>query len=151
MPSSPAYAAATGKVISAGCLIDPDAICRRAFENRANNKRRGRTVFVSVRYADGFIISVSAPPDQERLAERFAHQEKTALASTLKQQLELEFSRDKTLLTPVTGTMRFLGYHIRSRDNRFIQRQIPTAVIPRERTRRLRSVIKDIFDRRTFY
>jgi RNA-directed DNA polymerase len=130
-------------------LSDPDAISRRAFENRANDKRRGRAVFVPVRYADDFIILVSAPPGQEHLAERFAYQEKAALASDLKQQLGLELSQDKTLVTPVTGTMLFLGHHIRVRDNRLKRRQIPTAVIPKERTRRLRLVIKGIFDRNT--
>lgn len=33
-------------------LTDPDAIAKRAFENRANDKRRGFPVFVPIRYAD---------------------------------------------------------------------------------------------------
>jgi RNA-directed DNA polymerase len=40
-----------------------------------------------------------------------AIEEKTKLASALKEQLGLELSEAKTLVTPVTEPMRFLGHH----------------------------------------
>jgi hypothetical protein len=44
-----------------------------------------------------------------------AIEEKTKLATALKEQLGLELSEAKTLVTPVTEPMRFLGHHIRVR------------------------------------
>jgi RNA-directed DNA polymerase len=38
---------------------DPEAIARRANENRANDKRRGRPIFMPIRYCDDFIVLVS--------------------------------------------------------------------------------------------
>jgi RNA-directed DNA polymerase len=53
--------------------------------NRGNDKRRGRIVFVPIRYADDFIIFVGAPigPDQQERAETAAHEERAALAKVL--------------------------------------------------------------------
>jgi RNA-directed DNA polymerase len=38
---------------------NPEAVARRAHENRANDKRRCRTVFMPVRYGDDFIVLVA--------------------------------------------------------------------------------------------
>jgi hypothetical protein len=66
-----------------------------------------------IRYADDFVILVAlngANPDRVR---EVAEQEKSALAAVLQDQLGLTLSPEKTLVTPVTSTMRFLG-HLRS-------------------------------------
>jgi len=52
--------------------------------------------------------SGSAPPgpEQSRRAEEAANQEKVALATALRDTLHLELSETKTLVTPVTKTLR---------------------------------------------
>jgi RNA-directed DNA polymerase len=122
---------------------DPESIARRAYENRGNDKRRGRTVFMPIRYADDFIILV-ASSDESRTA---ADQERTALAKVLESDLELTLSEEKTLVTPVTSTMRFLGHNLRVRKHPMSGELTPRAVIPKERTQRLRRNIKGIFRR----
>ena len=66
-------------------------------------------------YADDFVILVAlngANPDHVR---EVAEQEKSALAAVLQDQLGLTLLPEKTLVTPVTSTMRFLGHHLRVR------------------------------------
>lgn len=90
-------------------------ILARAARNRCNDRRSRnlrRTVFVPVRYADDFIILVGAPEGPRRMAraEEAEHQEKAALADSLRTTLGLELSEAKTLVTRVTKPMRFLGH-----------------------------------------
>ena len=121
-------------------LSAPEAIARRAYQNRANDKRRGLPVFMPIRYADDFIILVASPDGSRAVAD----QEKAALARELEQTLGLTLSEEKTLVTPVTSTMRFLGHNLRVRalpGGRLTSR----AVIPKERTQRLRHTIGAIF------
>ena len=74
-----------------------------------------------------------------------AEQEKTALAAFLKEQLGLELSEPKTLVTPVTGPIRFLGHCVRVRPHPDHGRMCSTSLIPRERSQRLRERIKALF------
>lgn len=124
-------------------LTDPEAIRRRATANRGNDTRRGRCVFMPIRYADDFIILLKAPPSSD--GRRLAEQEKALLAEMLKAELGLTLSEDKTLITPVTSTLRFLGHHLRVRQHPSHGRLVPHAVIPKERSKHLRRVIKGIF------
>lgn len=130
---------------------DPVDIQRRAKENRGGDKRRGLPVFYLVRYADDFILLVSAPPgsEQDSQAERIAHEEKTALASYLKDQLGLELSETKTLVTPVTEPMRFLGHHIRCRIHPRRKEWVSASVIPKDRSQLFRERIKKLFSKET--
>ncbi len=126
---------------------DPEAIARRAYENRANDKRRGMPVFMPIRYADDFIVLVAedgAPTGEPATAER----EKDSLARELESKLGLALSAEKTLVTPVTSTMRFLGHHLRVRADAS-GRLVPRAVIPKEQSKRLRLKIKGLFRRST--
>jgi group II intron reverse transcriptase/maturase len=127
---------------------DPDAIARRAYENRANDKRRGLPVFMPIRYADDFIVLVAEEGDPQD-GRATAEQEKAALARELESTLGLSLSEEKTLVTPVTSTMRFLGHHLRVREHPVSGRLVPQAVIPKERSKRLRIAIKGIFRRTT--
>lgn len=130
-------------------LTDPAAIARRACSNRAADRSRGAPVFMPIRYADDFVILVAlngANPDQVR---EVAQQEKSALAAALQDQLGLTLSPEKTLVTPVTSTMRFLGHHLRVRPRPSTRRLVPRLVIPKDRTTRLRRTISGIFDRAT--
>jgi group II intron reverse transcriptase/maturase len=128
-------------------LTDPDAIARRACRHRAKDRADGLPVFMPIRYADDFVILVassSEDPEQGRLC---AEREKAALGAMLQAQMGLTLSPEKTLVTPVTSTMRFLGHHLRVRPQPSTGRLVPRLVIPKERSTRLRRTITGIFDR----
>jgi RNA-directed DNA polymerase len=127
---------------------DPKSIARRAYEARANDKRRGRDVFMPIRYADDFIVLVASHGAPQEIRGR-AEQEKGALAQRLESTLGLALSEEKTLVTPVTSTMRFLGHHLRVREHPSRECLVPLAVIPKEQSKHLRHTIKDLFRRTT--
>lgn len=133
---------------------DAEEIKTRASERRATDRRRGLPVCFPIRYADDFIILVSVPPgpEQDVRARNVAMTEKAALAEALRQELGLELSETKTLITPVTNAMRFLGHQVRVLDRRHRQRScewMSAAVIPKDRSQLLRHRIKDVFNRIT--
>lgn len=127
-------------------LSDPKAIAVRAHAARAYDRRQGRTVCVPIRYADDFIILMNSPTEN---AEGVANSEKAALAAMLKEELSLELSEAKTLVTPVTTPLRFLGHHVRVRAHPRHGQLVSTAVIPKDRSHLLRERIKDLFRRST--
>jgi hypothetical protein len=47
-------------------------------------------------------------------------------------------SEEKTLVTPMTSTMRFFGHHLRMRELPDHGGFVPRAVIPKERSKQLR-------------
>jgi group II intron reverse transcriptase/maturase len=134
-------------------LHDERKVQLQASLNRARDRRSaraGRIVLVPVRYADDFIVLVSAPdgPEQWERAHMAALHEKAALAKVLKETLNLELSEEKTAVTAVTSPMRFLGHHVR------VQRSpkygwISKCVIPKDRSQRLRSLVRKHFRRAT--
>ncbi len=130
-------------------LTDPKLITRRAFMNRASDRRRGLPVFMPIRYADDFVILVASPDNDPEKSRLMAEQEKSALAEMLSSQMGLSLSPEKTLVTPVTSTLRFLGHHLRVRRHPFRRTLIPRLVIPKDRSQRLRRSIELIFDRST--
>jgi RNA-directed DNA polymerase len=130
-------------------LSDPKAIATRASSNRARDRQGRRPVFVPIRYADDFIILVSHEGGDAERCRQTAEQEKAALAGELESKLGLTLSEEKTLVTPVTSTMPFLGHHLRVRRHPYHGRLTPHAVIPKERSKRLRRTIKGIFSRAT--
>jgi RNA-directed DNA polymerase len=130
-------------------LTDPALITQRASMNRANDKRRGLPVFMPIRYADEFVILVSSPdrdPEQARLLDE---REKSSLAEMLKSQTDLTLSPEKTLVTPVTSTLRFLGHHLRVRRHPTRRHLTSRLVILKDRSQRLRRSIELTFDRST--
>ena len=128
-------------------LNTEDEIHARANRNRRNDRQRKRVVFLPVRYADDFIILVSVPhgPDEQQRAQAAALQEKAAIANLLKSELGLELSEAKTLVTPVTKRMRFLGHNLVVRRHPVFNRVGSTALVPREKSQQLREAIKDLF------
>ncbi|MBL8740062.1 MAG: group II intron reverse transcriptase/maturase, partial [Myxococcales bacterium] len=122
----------------------------RARNARNYDRRNGHMVLFPIRYADDFIILVGAPlgaseDERAEAARQRAEQEKVAMAAFLKEDLGLELSETKTLVTPVTTPMRFLGHHVRVRRHPVHGRLVSTSVIPRERSHRLRERIKALF------
>ncbi len=130
----------------------PDAAATELRALRARCSDRGRKpVLFPIRYADDFIILVSVPPGarQQERAREVALAEKEALAAMLKERLHLELLEKKTLVTPVTEQLRFLGHHVRVRTHPATGRPVSTAVIPKDRSQRLREAIKNLFRRET--
>jgi group II intron reverse transcriptase/maturase len=128
-------------------LLDEAAIKQRASGARNYDRRLGRCVLMPVRYADDFLVFVSVPPgpDQDARAERIAHAEKAEIAGALAKDWTLELSETKTLITRVTEPVLFLGHHVRVRTHPSNRRLVSTAVIPKERSHRLRERIKALF------
>jgi RNA-directed DNA polymerase len=130
-------------------LQDTRKVQLRAAQNRNNDRRSaraGRTVLVPVRYADDFIILVGAQPgpEQHERARQVALAEKAALAAFLKEALGLELSEEKTAVTPVTSPMRFLGHHVRVQYHPMYGWG-SKAVIPKDRSKRFRSLVRAHF------
>ena len=100
--------------------------------------------------ATHLIILVHAPPgeNQLELAQEIADKEKAELAKLLKDELNLELSSTKTLVTPVTSTIRFLGYHFRVQHHP-VWGWTTKIVIPKTSTKNLREHIKVVFKRPT--
>jgi group II intron reverse transcriptase/maturase len=132
-------------------LVEPGKIRRRAEANRSNDRQAGRAVLFPIRYADDFIILVGvAPgPSQDERARDLATKEKADLAAFLKEHLGLELSVEKTLVTPVTTPMLFLGHRVRVRKHPTHGGLVSAVVIPKERSKRLRRLIKEFFRRPT--
>jgi RNA-directed DNA polymerase len=123
---------------------------KRAESARNYDRRNGRMVLFPIRYADDFIILVGAPlgareAERAEAARQRAEQEKVELAAFLKEALGLELSEAKTLVTPVTKPMRFLGHQLRVRRHPVHGRLVSTTVIPRESSHRVRERIKALF------
>jgi RNA-directed DNA polymerase len=124
---------------------------------RANNARardlhvRRIPIMVPIRYADDFIILIGAPPgpDQFERARDAAIKEKAEIAILLKQHLGLELAEAKTLVTPVTEPMRFLGHHVRVRCHPLRKVMVSVTLLPKHASHRLRERIKDLFRRHT--
>ncbi len=94
-------------------------------------------------------MSVPPGPEQLERAAAAAHAEKAALAAFLKKELGVQLSETKTLVTPVTEPLRFLGYHVRVHQHPVLGRMMSAALIPKNRSQRVREAIKDIFNRST--
>src|SRR5262249_48368327 len=105
-----------------------------------------------IRYADDFIILVAAPtgPEQFEQARDVAMKEKEELAALLKSELGLELSETKTLVTPVTEPMRFLGHTVRVRRHPVKGIMVVATLVPRTASHKLRERIKDLFRNVTF-
>ena len=93
------------------------------------------------------ILLVGAPPgsEQQAEAERVAHEEKAALTAFLKVELGLELAEAKTLVTPVTTPMRFLGHHVLVRRHPGHKRPVSASLVPKERSQIFRERIKRLF------
>jgi group II intron reverse transcriptase/maturase len=129
---------------------DEQDIKRRARANRANDANKGKPVFVPIRYADDFIILVNATKHiaDKEAAEQLVQQEKTALAMLLKKELNLELAEAKTLVTPMTSTLSFLGFRFKVQHHP-VWGWTTKLVIPKQRSKHLREHIKVVFKRST--
>ncbi len=105
---------------------------------------------VQIPRATRLVLLVSVPSGPERLERALvvAEREKADLARVLKDSLGLELSKEKTLITPVTSPLRFLGHHVRYQRHPFFG-WLANAVIPKHRSQHLRETIKQLLHRST--
>jgi len=117
---------------------------RRAKGARKTDRRLGRTIVFPIRYADDFLLLIGVPPGPQQCerARQEAEDEKAAVAALIKQQLGLELSETKTLVTPVTRAFAFLGHHVCVRVNHCFKRLACVTLIPKERSHQLRERVK---------
>jgi group II intron reverse transcriptase/maturase len=129
--------------------LDRKEVTKRSGRERRKRRRQGKPVFLPIRYADDFLILVSVPPGpgQDERARREAEQEKVALAQQLKEELNLELSEEKTLITPVTEPMRFLGHRVSVKEHRHRKVKVSTTRIPKEKGIKLRETVKRLLKR----
>lgn len=78
---------------------------KNAGMRRVDDRKKGRPTFFMVRYADDFVILVCGTREE-------AEAEKDELAIYLREQLHLELSVEKTLITPLEEGFEFLGYRV---------------------------------------
>ena len=110
----------------------------RAGSARFRDYHAGRPTFYIVRYADDFVVLTRGSREQ-------AETEQKSLAQFLKQELGLELSAEKTVVTAAEDGFSFLGY-------RLLKNRIKTGnmacrlYIPLDKLRMLRQKIKAMTD-----
>jgi hypothetical protein len=105
------------------------------------DRSAGRCVFLPIRYADDFVVLVSAT-QEEAIAE------KSALAEYLRQTTGLELSPEKTKVTAMSDGFEFLGFHFTMRwDKRYGYG--PRVEIPKAKAADLRHKVKQLTTRDT--
>lgn len=118
---------------------------------RFRMKRRGQIVKVPIRYADDFLILLGAKPgpDQMERVRQAAIEEKAEVAQLLREEMGLELSEPKTLITQPISAIKFLGHSVRTRYVKELGATTCVLSIPKEKSQRLRRTIKRIFRRAT--
>lgn len=104
--------------------------------------KHGRPTFFHVRYADDFVLLVSGTQEE-------AEAEKHDLAAFLRDELRLELSPEKTLVTPVEEGFTFLGHRVVVEPSKRTGTPLGKLFIPKDRVQRVRNRIKQITDRST--
>jgi RNA-directed DNA polymerase len=104
--------------------------------------QNGRPTFFLVRYADDFVILVTGNQEE-------ADKEKAALAEFLQQQLHLELSPEKTLVTRAEEGFNFLGYRVVKEVAQGSGRLVGKLRIPKGNLQLLRHRVKRMTDRST--
>jgi RNA-directed DNA polymerase len=106
---------------------------------RYYERKKGRPVFLPVRYADDFVVLVSGTEEQAR-------PEKEELACYLQRELKLTLSPEKTHVTALTEGFRFLGHRVFLRwDDRW--GYWPRIEIPKDKILDLRYRVKQLTNR----
>jgi RNA-directed DNA polymerase len=123
---------------------------RRASGARKTDRRIGKSVVFPIRYADDFLLLIGAPPgpQQWEQARQDAETENAAVAKLLKEQMGLDLSETKTLITKVTTPFSFLGHKVAVRHNREFGRKACVTLIPKEKSHRIRERIKQLCQRK---
>jgi len=115
-----------------------DNACAR----RVKDRRRGRPLFSLVRYADDFVILVSGTREE-------TEEEKERLATFLREDLHMELSSEKTLVTRAEDGFEFLGYRVVKEPAQLTGRLVGKLYIPKGKLQLLRDRLKRFTDRST--
>lgn len=107
----------------------------RALYRRTIDERKSLPTFFHVRYADDFVILVNGTREQ-------AESEKAALSEFLKNELKMELSMEKTLITRPEDGLEFLGYRLVREKAALTGRMVGKPYIPKGKLQLLRSKIK---------
>ena len=99
--------------------------------------RQGQPAFYLVRYADDFIILVIGTRED-------ADKEKATLADFLREELGMELSLEKTLITRPEDGFNFLGYRIVKEPSLRSGRMVGKQFIPKEKLQLIRTRIKQM-------
>jgi group II intron reverse transcriptase/maturase len=112
-----------------------------AMRARMTDRKAGRAVFFSVRYADDFVVLVSGTRGQ-------AEQEKADLAKYLNESMKLDLSIEKTRVSDLTEGFQFLSQRVRYKWHpRF--GYMPRIEIPTSKRADLRYTVKQMTTRAT--
>ena len=107
---------------------------------RFYDRQRGRPTFYMVRYADDFILLVAG-------SRRQADDEREALAQFLHEEMRLELSAEKTLITQPEDGFIFLGYRVVRAPSLQTGGAVGKLRIPRDKLKAVRREIKKRTDR----
>lgn len=113
-----------------------------ATQRRKLDRKKGRPTFFHVRYADDFVILVTGTLEETEA-------EKQRLAAFLRDNLHLELSAEKTLVTPVEEGITFLGHRVVVEPSKRTNQPLGKLFIPKDRLQRVRDRIKQLTDRST--
>ncbi|WP_064742186.1 group II intron reverse transcriptase/maturase [Inquilinus limosus] len=115
---------------------------RRAVWQRNRDWKRGQPTFYLVRYADDFVILVAGSQDD-------AEAERERLARFLEEELRMELSLEKTLVTAVEEGFTFLGYRVVLERSALADRPVGKGKIPVDKAQAIRRRIKAMTTRAT--
>jgi len=110
---------------------------------RYYDRQRGRPTFYMVRYADDFVLLVAGTRQQ-------AEEECEALGQFLSEEMRLELSAEKTLITRPEDGFVFLGYRVIRAPSFQSGSDVGKMRIPKETLKALRREIKKRTDRSSF-
>lgn len=120
----------------------PHETSSKAQRRRSWDQQCERPTFYLVRYADDFVILVTGTREE-------AEAEKRALATFLREELRMELSAEKTLITPAEDGCTFLGYRVVKERAVYSGRMVGKLYIPKGKLQLLRTRIKHLTDRST--
>ncbi|MHB1463475.1 MAG: group II intron reverse transcriptase/maturase, partial [Armatimonadota bacterium] len=117
-------------------IPSPDEVSSHKPHNRRGyDRRHGRPTFFIVRYADDFVILVSGTREE-------AEAEKAALTTYLRDELKMELSQEKTLITRAEDGITFLGYRVVKEKSKQTGRMVGKLFIPKDKLQMLRTKLK---------
>jgi group II intron reverse transcriptase/maturase len=115
---------------------------RKAADRRKSDRRNRRPTFYSVRYADDFAVFVEGTLED-------ADTEKQRLAHYLREELRLELSEEKTLITSAEDGFEFLGFRVVKAPSLRTGKPVGKLHIPKGKLRLIRGRIKAMTTRST--
>lgn len=114
----------------------------KATDRRSWDRKNRRPTFGCVRYADDFVILVEGTLEDARL-------EKERLSEFLQEELHLELSQEKTLITQAEKGFDFLGYRVIKENSQRTGKPVGKLYIPKDKLVMIRKRIKMLTSRAT--